>query len=300
MSKLLGFVLLISMGMLAAASKQCFTITNLVGASAKSQYLTMKDLVGPKGPPGRAGPRGKVGPPGPPGKMDSSCSARIHALEKKFNLWEKNLINKLNQLQKQPRKAKVGRTCSDFKPSQVHGGMVTINPKPGVISPFKVHCKNIGGKMWTVMGHDSEHEIRAKNCESPRCAIRNVRYKLSMKQIRAVVDSSTSCRQFIKYRCRHSTNNYGSSNYWSWRSWDHREHLSFGGSNRARYCACGIKGTCTRRGNRCNCDQNTTSETSDSGYFTDKRYLPVIEMRFGDLGSSYEKGWHTLGKLQCH
>jgi|ERR1712038_567765 len=276
---------------MTSSSKQCFTITNLVGGTAKSQYLTMKDLVGPRGPAGSSGPRGPPGPPGPPGKMDASCSARLHALEKRFAAWERKYKSRPRS---PPRRRRT--TCS----SQSHSGMVTINPKPGVIAPFKVHCKRIGGKMYTVMGHNSEPEIRARDCERPRCYVRHVRYRLSMKQIRAVVDASSSCRQFIKYRCRHSTNNYGNTHYWSWRSWDNRDHTNWGGSTRARTCACGMTGTCTKRRNRCNCDQNNYHMTSDHGYLTDKRFLPVIDMRFGDMGSRGEKGWHTLGKLQCH
>ena len=33
---------------------------------------------------------------------------------------------------------------------------------------------------------------------------------------------------------------------------------------------------------------------------TDKTTLPVIQLYFGDLGGSTEKGYHTLGKLKCY
>lgn len=51
--------------------------------------------------------------------------------------------------------------------------------------------------------------------------------------------------------------------------------------------------------NKCNCDINSSPLTRDNGYLTDKSKLPVLEMRFGDMGDASEKGWHTLGKLEC-
>ena len=33
---------------------------------------------------------------------------------------------------------------------------------------------------------------------------------------------------------------------------------------------------------------------------TDKSTLPVSELRFGDTGVEYEKGYYTLGKLKCY
>lgn len=58
-------------------------------------------------------------------------------------------------------------------------------------------------------------------------------------------------------------------------------------------------GICDDKSTKCNCDKNSAPVTSDEGYLTDKSKLPVSEMRFGDMGHDGEKGWHTLGKLEC-
>jgi len=57
--------------------------------------------------------------------------------------------------------------------------------------------------------------------------------------------------------------------------------------------------TCNIVTKNCNCDQNAGPETFDDGYLDDKAKLPVTEMWFGDTEDLMEKGWHTLGKLEC-
>ena len=60
-----------------------------------------------------------------------------------------------------------------------------------------------------------------------------------------------------------------------------------------------VAGSCSNSGNKCNCDQNGSPETSDEGFLTYKDHLPVTELQFGDAGDSSERGWHTLGPLIC-
>lgn len=38
----------------------------------------------------------------------------------------------------------------------------------------------------------------------------------------------------------------------------------------------------------------------DCGLLTEKSHLLVIQLRFGDTGSSDETGYHTLRKLKCY
>jgi len=49
----------------------------------------------------------------------------------------------------------------------------------------------------------------------------------------------------------------------------------------------------------CNCDYRTSSWQTDEGFLTYKSTLPVTELQFGNLGSSNEYGWFTLGPLIC-
>ena len=48
----------------------------------------------------------------------------------------------------------------------------------------------------------------------------------------------------------------------------------------------------------CNCDKNDYVWREDSGLLTDKRKLPVKQLKFGDVGAC-EEGYNTLGKLKC-
>ena len=63
-------------------------------------------------------------------------------------------------------------------------------------------------------------------------------------------------------------------------------------------CKCGMTNSCSG-GHLCNCHENDAQLREDSGYLTDKNILPVMQLRFGDTGSSNEYGFHTLGKLLC-
>ena len=58
--------------------------------------------------------------------------------------------------------------------------------------------------------------------------------------------------------------------------------------------------TCADSGRGCNCDKNDDVLREDSGLLTEKSHLPVLQLRFGDTGSSQEYGYHTLGKLKCY
>ena len=61
----------------------------------------------------------------------------------------------------------------------------------------------------------------------------------------------------------------------------------------------GVLGGCTCSLTR-SCDQNDQKWREDSGFLTIKSHLPVKQLRFGDTGGRHEKGYHTLGKLECY
>ena len=89
-----------------------------------------------------------------------------------------------------------------------------------------------------------------------------------------------------------------------WVSRDDEKMKYWGGVNSVPFkCACGLNNTCADSSYGCNCDKNDWNWREDSGLLTDKSKLPVIQMRFGDTdlwGSGDEKGYHTLGKLECY
>ena len=120
-----------------------------------------------------------------------------------------------------------------------------------------------------------------------------------MEQIVAIMKQSKNCQQFIKYECYDSTF-WSLGTYYGW--WVSRQGSQMnywgGAAVNSGKCACGMTNSCAG-GKKCNCDANDPTWREDSGYLTDKNTLPVTELRFGDTGSSFEKGYYTLGKLRC-
>lgn len=274
--------------MVMGNNHQCYRFNNVFPGRTKTSVVSHPHhMTGPPGLPGQRGPPGIAGVIGKQATMPTHCQQRLQNLIKRIESYEQKMRAAPKARSAAPPAPKVHKTCASTGKS----GYQIIDPQPGVIKPFRVYCKVQGGKVFTSFGHDSEKEIRARDCEPARCSIRKVKYNTNMKNIRAVVRLSKHCRQYIKYRCRGSLNNYGRRSYWSWQSFNGRDYYNWGGSNRPKYCACGIKGTCKNRRQKCNCDSNGgRGETSDEGYLTNKNLLPVTNMRFGDLGSRSEKG----------
>ena len=154
----------------------------------------------------------------------------------------------------------------------------------------------------TVIGHDSETEIHVNGYEALGSYKRPIHYDLTMQQIVAVINESTSCEQFIRYKC------LGSS-IWNFRNqhvawWVSRQGLKMNYWGDADVdsgkCACGMNNTCADESKRCNCDSGDHGAWSeDSGYLRDRNTLPVTELRFGDTGGDSEQGKYTLGELRC-
>ncbi|EEC16133.1 neurexin IV, putative, partial [Ixodes scapularis] len=72
----------------------------------------------------------------------------------------------------------------------------------------------------------------------------------------------------------------------------------------SRKCKCGLYGTCKDPQRYCNCDAGLEEWTMDGGELTDRDYLPVRQLRFGDTGSASlledrKRGRYTLGPLDC-
>ncbi|KAK3731881.1 hypothetical protein QZH41_008568, partial [Actinostola sp. cb2023] len=82
---------------------------------------------------------------------------------------------------------------------------------------------------------------------------------------------------------------------------DGRQMKYWGGASRdSGMCACGMTGSCASNAS-CNCDANKDFWLEDSGLLNYKEDLPVISLRFGDVGDvPDELGYHTLGKLRCY
>ena len=161
----------------------------------------------------------------------------------------------------------------------------------------------------TVVGHDTENRMVVNGYEGKGSYVRSVHYSgaglTSVPHLTGLLDVSAHCEQFIKYECYRSLLLYspGDPHGW-WVSRDMAKMTYWGGATPAdsQKCACGVTSpnTCADTTRGCNCDKNDPVWREDSGLLTEKSHLPVLQLKFGDTGSSNEMGYHTLGKLKCY
>ncbi|CAB4014094.1 Hypothetical predicted protein [Paramuricea clavata] len=250
------------------------------------------------------------------GKKIQGQDNKINIHENKLESQEKKIESQGNMIRKLEKQYQdivklIDRlhsptSCSALliKHPSTRSGMYYINPK-GLSSPplVQVYCdmtsKNRVGV--TVIGHDSESRTLVKGYDPAGSYKRKVKYDISMEHIVAIMKQSKRCEQFIKYECQgrllwHLGLYYG---WWVSRQGTKMNYWGGAAVNSGK-CACGMTNSCAS-GGKCNCDKNDAIWREDSGYLTDKNTLPVTELRFGDTGhpSEAEKGYHTLGKLQC-
>ena len=146
--------------------------------------------------------------------------------------------------------------------------------------------------------------------DAPGSYIRKIKYDISMEDIVAIIKRSQKCEQFVKFECFNAGFWFNHTASWwvqpySW--WVSREGANMtywgGAQPGSNNCACGMTNNCISGSEtkRCNCDQNLSIKTEDSGYLADKNTLPVSELRFGDTLDLWtqEYGFYTLGKLRC-
>jgi len=185
--------------------------------------------------------------------------------------------------------------------SSVSGNYVIDPDGEGGLAPFTVFCDmtDKNGVGVTVVSHDSESRKYVKGYEAKGSYSLDIHYTgASLSQLASLTRVSSNCEQFIKYECYASMIlRYG--NAW-WVSRDSTKMTYWGGASVSGKCACGLTNSCADSTYGCNCDRNDRVWREDSGLLTDKTHLPVKQLRFGDTGSSHEKGYHTLGKLKCY
>ena len=153
----------------------------------------------------------------------------------------------------------------------------------------------------TVISHDSESRTLVDGCEPPGCYTRDIHYTgASLSQLASLTRVSSHCEQFIKYEC-YCSKMFKDGTAW-WVSRDSVKMTYWGGTSVSGKCACGMTDSCADSSYGCNCDKNDRVWREDSGLLSNKKHLPVMQLRFGHV-SNYtgcdEKGYHTLGKFMC-
>ena len=203
----------------------------------------------------------------------------------------------------------LGKSCSEIKfyHSKAVSASYAIDPDgEGGMGSFTVDCDmtSKNGIGVTVISHDSEARMVVNGFENPGSYVRNVLYLgAGSAQLAGLTNVSANCKQFIKYECKKSRLFYpvGSPRGW-WVSRDLTAMTYWGGATSSdNYkCACGLSNTCADVTRFCNCDKNDDVWREDSGLLTEKSYLPVRQLKFGDTGNQDELAYHTLGKLKCY
>ena len=186
--------------------------------------------------------------------------------------------------------------------SGANGNYVIDPDGEGGLAPFTVYCdmSDKNGVGVTIISHDSESRTLVNGCDTDGCYSRDVHYTgASLSQLASLTRVSSHCEQFIKYECYHSRLLKDRFAWWVARNSTKMTYWG-GATPGSGKCACGMTNSCAGPSYSCNCDKNDYVLREDSGLLTDKSNLPVRQVRFGDTGESYEKGYHTLGKLKCY
>ena len=121
----------------------------------------------------------------------------------------------------------------------------------------------------------------------------------SFSQLTNLTSLSSHCEQFIKYECYHSKIFRNDGFAW-WVSRDSTKMTYWGGASVNGNCPCGITNSCANPSYGCNCDKNHYAWREDNFLLTDQTKLSAKQLRFGDAGLFWEKGYHTLGKLKFY
>ena len=201
-------------------------------------------------------------------------------------------------------------SCRDIKDRQLlasksfptdTSGYYFIDPDGGGTGEerFKVFCYMMNDNGVTVISHDSEDATLVDGYEEGGSYSRIVTYTgVNPTQIVTLVGISRKCFQFIKFEC-FGVELFGRDMAW-WVSRNGTKMNYWGGADPdSGKCACGMDDSCVDPRYDCNCDSEKLQWLEDSGLLSDKNTLPVSEMRFGDTGEPWEKGYHTLGKFMC-
>jgi hypothetical protein len=156
----------------------------------------------------------------------------------------------------------------------------------------------------TIVHHNSESPESVRGYEAPGSYSKNITYRnADVSQIEKLIDNSFSCQQFIKWDCKGAMFGFwfprDIDNWWVGRGWQNQYYWGDAETD-SKTCGCFPYCYPTVRNSTCNCDANLKLQwLEDSGLLLDRKRLPVLQLRFGDTGESYEAGQFTLGPLIC-
>lgn len=195
------------------------------------------------------------------------------------------------------------RTCHELMSSDptLDSGMYYIDPDGWNAgdSPIYVYCNKTSGV--TRVLHDSQEKTNVGHCFDPGCYSRPVNYNASMRQMRALIQLSPACEQYIRYDCLSAVFVFNDVQYCWWNDRHGEPRYYWAGSkDNVHTCSCGNDGSCVEPTVLCQCDASAPLALFDEGYIDNKDHLPITGLNFGRTSASYSIGEHTLGPLQCY
>jgi len=171
----------------------------------------------------------------------------------------------------------------------------------------------------TVFHHDhSDRVVEISHCSEEDCFKHNLTYNSTDRVIKEVIRRSQTCYQLFQFDCFLSAlNPIG-----SWVGVDGSKNTFFSGDEGNEICDCGIGSPSANLTNslydpkprssnqcaqmpyletrpKCNCDARQAMVTSDRGFITNKKLLPVKGFNYGYMTSKWQKANVTIGPMIC-
>ncbi|CAB3222790.1 unnamed protein product [Arctia plantaginis] len=182
----------------------------------------------------------------------------------------------------------------------------------GPLAAFPVTCEFYSdGRIITAVEHSSSQNTVVDGYQEPGSFRQDIIYDASRQQLEALLNRSDTCMQHLEYMCRHSRLLNSPSEeasfhpfaWWVSRTGQRMDYWA-GATPGSRMCQCGVLGSCSDPTKWCNCDAEHSKPEEfqvDGGELTEKEFLPVKQLRFGDTGSHLDEkeGRYTLGPLLC-
>lgn len=202
--------------------------------------------------------------------------------------YQSRCIQKLNNFTCKCKKFYDGRycqvplfqaTCQGYKElGMTQDAHCTVDPDNiGPLPEARVLCNMTAGEdAVTVINntHSGTMKVRDANrfLSFRKSWAHLIKYAMSYNNLRALVDKSDHCRQYVQFNCINTTflskppnGRYGAV----WFSTDGRYRYYWGGAkSTGATCACARKGSCYDRSKVCNCDTGDAVWRQDAGTYT--------------------------------
>ena len=203
-------------------------------------------------------------------------------------------------------------TCEHYRAMGLHTSALCLLDSKGAGNPYTALCnvtssaRNVTStsRTYTIITHNKMTETPVGNAKLTGAFYKHeITYTGSarMDQIKALIQKSKHCRQYIRFHCFGSKllNTPRGPSHAFWLSRDHHMQDYWGGAEPgSSKCACGMTEppSCAGSAKFCNCDVRDRIWRVDAGYLQDKNTLPVTALLFNKKSKRSD---FTLGPLEC-